>query len=199
MYRALVFLSILLVLGVPRVDAQTAYAIDAGSFIANGSVSFTSVGGDDIQDRVTLVSINPVLQYFPVAHLAVGGAFGFSYASGSDQENRASSHSIGVGPRVGYYFGTANSRVYPFLAGTLFVTRAILGAIELPQVGTLDPPDRTTLDLQPSAGAAFMISRNVAITGEAFYRVNFIEVDGENERTDMNEFGFRFGLAAFVY
>ncbi len=89
--------------------------------------------------------------------------------------------------------------MYPFLAGTVFVSRFIIHALSVPQLGTLDPPDRTIVDIQPSGGAAFMIAKNVAITGEVFYRVNFTEFEGESDAVDTNEFGLRFGVAAFVY
>ena len=183
----------------PAASAQTGYAIDSGSFIVGGGIRFTSFGGDDNQERITLVAVNPIVQYFVVPHLALGGAFDVRHVSGSELENRASTSTIGIGPRVGYYFGHSGWRVYPFVAGTVFVSRFIINELSVPQLGTLDPPDRTIVDLQPSGGAAFMISKNVAITGEVFYRLNFTEFEGESERVDANEFGLRFGVAAFVY
>ena len=49
------------------------------------------------------------------------------------------------------------------------------------------------------SSAAFLISRNVGITGEVFYRANLTDIEGQPEALDTNEFGFRFGIAAFVY
>ncbi len=199
MFRVLMIVMVVVGSGGPAVSAQTDYATDSGSFIVGGSVSFTSFGGDNRQDRVTLVSVNPILQYFVAPHLAVGGAFDVRHVSGSDLENRASTTALGLGPRFGYYFGDSGWRVYPFLAGTVFVSRFIIHELSVPQLGTLDPPDRTIVDIQPSGGAAFMIAKNVAITGEVFYRLNFTEFEGESDAVDANEFGLRFGVAAFVY
>ena len=199
MFRVLMIVMVVVGSGGPAVSAQTDYATDSGSFIVGGSVIFTSFGGDNSQERVTLVSVNPILQYFVAPHLAVGGAFDVRHVSGSDLANRASTTTLGLGPRFGYYFGNSGWRVCPFLAGTVFVSRFIIHELSVPQLGTLDPPDRTIVDVQPSGGAAFMIAKNVAITGEVFYRLNFTEFEGESDAVDANEFGLRFGVAAFVY
>jgi hypothetical protein len=179
-------------------SAQTDYAIDSGSFIVGCSVS-SRASAETMEDRGLLVSVNPILQYFVAPHLALGGAFDVRHVSGSDLENRAATSTVGIGPRVGYYFGDSGWRVYPFLGGTVFVSRFIIHEQSVPQLGTLDPPDRTIVDIQPSGGAAFMIAKNVAITGEVFYRLNFTEFEGESDAVDSNEFGLRFGVAAFVY
>jgi hypothetical protein len=181
------------------VSGQEDYAVGRGGFIVGGSIRVTSLGGEQFAERLAVVSVSPVVQYFAVPSLAIGGAFDFSYVSGSKVENRASRTAVGIGPRIGYYFGNADSRVYPFLAGTVFVSRVTVGEVTIPQLGAQDGPDGTVVDMVASGGAAFLISRNVGITGEVFYRANLTDIEGQPEALDTNEFGFRFGIAAFVY
>lgn len=76
-----------------------------------------------------------------------------------------------------------NSKSYPFVSSSLFFGKQ---SDSFPRV-----------DLQFSGGIAFMIAKNVAITGTAFFLlINEIQ-NGPNENG--NSFGIKIGLSTFVF
>lgn len=167
-------------------------AIDRGSIILGGQVGFSSIGGDQFADRQNAIVISPNVQFFVVPHLAVGGNVRLAYISGSG----ASIAQYGIGPRLGYYFGAPESRVYPFVAVTVAMDRVDFG--EPPTPGAL-APDQTVLRFQPAAGASFMVGDEVAITGQLFYRLTSNDVEGAASSVDTNEIGLDFGVTVFVF
>lgn len=52
---------------------------------------------------------------------------------------------------------------------------------------------------QFSGGAAFMLARNVALIGEAFYLIENLTPEEAENSVSGNTFGVRFGVAAFIF
>jgi hypothetical protein len=167
-----------------RTFAQKAYAVDKGSMLVGGSAGFTSIGGDAIDedgDRVSVFVINPDLLFFVSPHVALGGAVSVVSVSFGGESNTT----FGIGPTVGYYFGNENSKTYPFIKGRFIYTN--------------DADDFSETDFQFEGGAAFMIAKNVALTGSAFYLIQSFKPEGADESISGNTFGIQFGIEAFVF
>ena len=180
-HLAVLFVAILfLVAGAyaPSASAQD-YAIDRGSLIIGGSASLTSSSTPssaflESSRRVNL-TIQPSAQYFVTPNVAVGGSALF-LASGLGDADRDSDVAFGVGPTFSYYFGGEESTVFPYLSTSALVVGG----------------DRELYRGEASAGVAWMVSRNVALTGEGF-------LEADLEDTSNNIFGLRFGVRVFLW
>lgn len=168
-------LLLLLILSSTQLFAQKKFAVDKSSFIIGGSAGFSSTGGGG-GDRLTRITVTPSLSFFVVQNLAIGGNGSFRRISVSE----FSSTVVGIGPSIAYYFGGMNSKSYPFLSSSFLYGKQ------------LDGPSR--IDLRFSSGVAFMIAKNVAITGEAFFLLLINEADD-----DGNSFGIEIGISTFVF
>ena len=68
--------------------------------LVGGSASFTSTGfGDDDDDRVTSILVNPSVHYFLIPRLALGGSLTLRRQSFGDDAVTA----LGLGPRAAYF------------------------------------------------------------------------------------------------
>lgn len=164
------------------------YAIDQGSFILDGTVSFSSDGGDLYEnlegDRSNTVLLNPSALYFVAPGVAIGGELLVEYAS----QGEFSATAIGVGPEIAYFFGEADSSVYPFLAAS--VSYVSLSS---------DFFDASGIGFGLNAGAAFMLTRSVAISGSVGYDLQNLSVDQADETFSGNTFRLQLGVAAFLF
>ena len=164
--------------------AQKGYAIDKGVMIVDGSAGYVSEGGDlRGDDRETTIFINPHLGYFIIPHVAIGASVNFEKWSKGDHSRTE----YGIGPAAAYYLGDQNSKIYPFIRGA-FLYKSSSNAF-----------DYTKTEIHLSGGAAFMIAKNVAITGGVFYMIESQKNDGADDSISGNTFGVRFGIAGFVY
>jgi len=171
-------LLLVLILSPIQLFAQKKFPVDKGSFIIGGSAGFSSLGSGE-NDRLTQITLTPNLSFFVVPNLAIGGNGNFRRISVSG----SSSTFIGIGPSVAYYFGDLTSKSYPFVSSSFFYGK--------------QSDLSSQISLQFSSGVAFMIARNVAITGEAFFLlINEIQ-DGPDENG--NSFGIQIGISTFVF
>lgn len=173
----LILLVLLLLSPIPLL-AQKSYAIDKSSIIIGGSAGFSNTGGGG-DDRFTQITARPDLSFFVVPNLAIGGNAMYSRFSASG----FSSTFLGIGPKVAYYFGDLKSKSYPFLSSSFFYGKQL--------------DFSSHISLQFSGGIAFMVAKNVAITGQAFFLlINEIR-DGPDESG--NRFGIEIGISTFVF
>jgi len=198
--KKLWFIPMLLLLVLPEAARAQTYPVDRGSWIVGGSASFTSQGGDDA-DRTTSVMLNPSAQFFVLPGLAVGGTLSFSYTS----DDLFSTTGLGIGSAVSYYFGRGERTVYPFVSASLSI-RDFSFKADGDQVGSNIDVSITGTTFDLSGGVALMVAKNVGLTGEIFYlQQNLRETDNGGSETligtdlDIDRFGLRFGIAAFVF
>lgn len=155
----------------PSASAQD-YAIDRGSMIIGGTASLTSQSSSFSDDRRWDLRIQPSTQYFVTPNFAVGGSLLFQAAGDDDNSNVFA----GAGPAFSYYFGGEDRSVYPYVSTSALVVGG----------------DQELYRGDASAGVAWMVSRNVALTGEGFLQADL-------EETSNNIFGLRFGVRAFLW
>jgi len=165
-------------------QGQRKYAIDRGSVLASGSAGFRIYNDD--QDWLTNLSFSPNLQYFLIPNLAVGGSLYVDYLTRYySHGNHSFSRTIfGIGPALTYYIGNANSRIYPFFHASAYLSNIV----------SESGMENWSNSFSFSGGLAFPISKNVALTGEAFYSYG-----KPKDFPGQHEIGLRFGLAAFIY
>lgn len=163
------------------------YAIDQGSVVLGGTVSFSSQGGDLYEgfdgDRLNTLLLNPSALFFVSPGLAVGGDVYVQRVSQGD----ASLTTLGIGPEVRYYFGDAASTTYPFIGAS----------IDYASLSSDDGDDATGFGYGAAAGLAFMLSPTVALTAEVDYSRSNLSFDSID--IDGNEIRLELGISAFLY
>jgi len=181
-------LMVFALVALPATASAQEYPVDRGSMVLGGSVSWTSSGGDLYEnsdgDRLNSLLLNPEVMYFVMPGLAIGGELYVERASQGDFD----ATTIAVGPQISYYFGGPTSSVYPFLS-------AMVGYADM----SSDAFDASGLAFGFTGGAAFMLSRSVALTAGATYQLQNLSVDQLDESVDSNAFALQLGVQAFLY
>ena len=159
------------------------YPIDKGSIILGGTASFQSLGGEDLRgdDRTSLFTLTPQFFYFVAPNFSVGAILNYQSISRGDFSDSA----IGIGPTVIYFFGDASSNTYPFLGASYIYTS--------------DEDSYTKNDIRLMGGSAFMIAKNVSITGDVFYLIESYKSDNADDSVSGNTFGVEFGVTVFIF
>lgn len=159
-------------------------AVDRGSINIGGDATFSSFGSsaDTDDSRTTQLLFNPAVEYFIIPGLAVGGEVVLARAS----RDGSSSSTVGVGPRLSYYFGRGERTFYPYLSGTVSLLRTSFD-------GNGDQESNSSVGYRGSGGILFMLSQGVGITGEVFYQGR------DSDDFNTNAFGVSFGISAFVF
>ena len=198
--KKLWFIPMLLLLVLPEAAQAQPYAVDHGSWIVGGSASFTSQGGND-GDRTTSVLLNPSAQFFVLPGLAVGGTLSLSYTS----DDLFSTTGLGIGSAVSYYFGRGERTVYPFVSASLSISDFSFKA-DGDQVGSNIDVSTTGTTFDLSGGVTLMVAKNIGLTGEIFYLQQNLRSTGDEGSEiffgtdfDVDMFGLRLGIAAFVF
>ena len=163
----------------PAVSAQAGFPVQRGSVSLGGTagLSSQSTGGDD---RITVLALAPSALYFVADGLGIGGTVSYQGVHDGDEWG----HFLGLGPRVAYYLGGPESRVYPYAQAGLFYTTS--------------DQDIQSLGGDVAAGALVMLSRAVGLNAEAYYETQSVSFGGFQDQ-DRNAFGLRAGITAFVY
>lgn len=183
-------LAFALIAGLATPVAGQSFAIDQGSMVLDGSISFTNSGGDLYEnangDRSTEILLLPSLLYFVSPGLALGGELVVQRVSQGD----FSATTLGVGPEVAYFFGDAESTVYPFVNASMsYVNTSSSG----------NGIDASGVGFDAGGGAAFMLTGTVAITGQVAYTFQNLSIDQTDESRSGNMFRIELGVAAFLF
>lgn len=174
--------------------AQTRGPTDKGSILVAGSASIarstTEVG--DVEVKTTGITLNPSLLFFIAPKFAIGGQLGLSRVSNDDGD----ATSWLLGPAARLYFGEPSARTLPYIGASVS-----FGGFSADDDDTNQSVSSDVWGFEGIAGLTWMVSRQVGITGEAFFERATLESDNavfsaEQTRTD---FGIRFGFAAFLF
>ena len=180
MKKIIIISTILLLFQPLRLWAQKAYAIDKGSIIIGGSLGYTSTGNEyRLVDRIQKITITPGLLFFVFPHLAIGGELKLVSTIYSDYTET----SYGTGPVIGYYFGKASSKEFPFLS---------FSYLQLIETGNGRSLRKKLYRF--TGGSAIMIARNVAIEPRVFFSITDIK-----RQKDSNTYGLELGISTFVF
>ena len=174
----------------PRVSVGQS-PIARGSWLVAGTAQLTSFRDIGNDRRTTVVEVAPRVGLFLARGLALNANLRASLGSGDGGTNQA----WGAGPGATYYV-RATSHLYPFIsARTLFTW----GHSRSP--GRQSTYDDWSSSWLVSTGAVAMMVTHVGLSAEAFYQHDTFSYDagygvGSNQA---EQFGLRFGIAAFVF
>lgn len=190
MRRSLTFLALLV--AVPA-SARSQGPVDKGSILVAGTalISRSTTKVANQETTTTGMSLNPSLLFFVAPRFAVGGQLGLSRLS----YDGGSASSWQVGPAARLFFAPSSARTLPFAGAGVTLGRA---------TSTNEVTDtRSTNDgwsAEGVVGLTAMVSRQVGITGEAYFERSSSEQGGvaslDVKRTDI---GLRFGVSAFLF
>jgi len=164
------------------------YAVDKGGFILSGTGSFLSQGGDLYEDfegnRLSTFSLTSTVNYFVVRNVFIGA--GLAYTRLSQGEDSLST--IGIGPTVGYAFGKAGSKSYPYVAA----------GINFYSMGT-DGETISGTNIFISAGMIFSIKKHLGLILEIGYNFQNLKHEDWAESMSGNAFTISIGIAGLIF
>jgi hypothetical protein len=158
--------------------------ISKGSWKIDGSVGFSSTGGDNYESRVSVFSFEPSAGTFVADRLLIGGNLVLISASGDGETLNL----WGIGPTIAYYFKSGNApkdikgSVYPFVGASFMITGASRGRSSATGTG-----------FAFAGGIKYMITRSVALSAAASYNVSTME------SVSTNVFGISAGFSFFIW
>lgn len=159
--------------------------IQKGSLNIAGSMSYSVMSNDELDDDVCTLHIKPQAYYLLTNNIALGGTLGYRRTSCGDQVSNA----IILGPGVKVFFRTGN--VYPFVALAYDYIRT-----------TADDTKLTDTDLNIRGGIDFFIAKNVAIEPYVQYTIkkhnHTNEVHGIDSDSDAKIFVIGVGISTFI-
>ena len=187
-----IILSILLLSFCATFAFSQDYAVDKGSFWLAGMASFASQGGDlykDAEDnRITTFSLAPNVSYFVARNVFIGAGITWTRTSQGDY----SEHFFGIGPHVGYAFGNAESKVYPYIgAGFQF------GSVGASWDGESETISGTQITI--GAGVILPVKEHFAVVIEIGYIFHSMKGEDWTERVSGNMFAIGIGIAGFIF
>jgi hypothetical protein len=187
-----IILSILLLSFCATFAFSQDYAVDKGSFWLTGMASFASQGGDlykDAEDnRITTFSLAPNVSYFVARNVFIGAGITWTRTSQGDY----SEHIFGIGPHVGYAFGNAESKVYPYIgAGFQFGSGGeSWDGFDYKITGT---------QITIGAGVILPVKEHFAVVIEIGYIFHSMKGEDWDERESGNILAIGIGLAGFIF
>lgn len=163
------------------------YAVDQGSTIILGTVSFTSEGGDLYEnadgDRLTTLSIAPTAIYFVAPNIGLGASVAYQTMS----QGGSNYHVLGVGPTVGYFIGNPDSKNFPYLAA----------GIQYNTMGNGNSISGT--DIVLGGGILFTVKDHIGIVLDVGYHMQSLKPEGADDSTSGNIIAVGIGIAGLLF
>lgn len=132
--------------------------VDAGRIEIGGSAGIST---STDKNGGSSFSLFPFAMFYVAPGLALGGSAGFSTYGA----NHYSGTTIGIGPRVAYYFDIGNPTLYPFVAGGVSFTHSST------HIDGLSPTNDNTFSIPLEGGVRFFLNNFVAL--DAGLNLNF--------------------------
>jgi hypothetical protein len=173
------------------------FAVDKGSTMLGVTAGFLNASGDLYETwgerSLTAVLVTHQFAYFVVPKLGVGGdLLLFLTHQGANK-----STTLGLGPKLIYFFGGKDRKAYPFVTTGFYLVRNDVG-----YPGFWDGFYYGTR-IKLGGGTSVMLSRHLSLLIEASYNMDKLTLEGEGEREDDTESGnmviFTVGLAGFLF
>ena len=191
MRNTMVALGVLAIAPLVSSASAQSYAMDRGVWTVGGSASVTH-SAFGVNNGSTAISLFPSVGYFVLPGFVVAATLQYVHSSGNGYSS--SSTGFGAGPRLAYYFGNGSASFHPYVAAA-----ALIGSDSQRLLGTTG--SHGWWSWRGAGGIAFLLARNVAVTGEAFYGQVHYDVSGAGESLSQTSasFGLSFGLSLFLY
>ncbi len=185
-------LSVFLILFITSAAFAQEFAVDKGATWLAGTVSFSSSGGELFEDydgnSDNVFNLSPTINYFIGKNFFIGGGLEFS----NEKQGDYNSNSIGVGPQIGYAFGTQDSKVFPFVdLGLRYYGMSI-------DYGS-GSSEGTGRDIFLGAGVVVPLRAHLGLTFEAGYHMLNVKEKDYDENYSGNILGIGIGIAGLLY
>lgn len=191
MRNTMVALGVLAIAPLVSSASAQSYAMDRGVWTVGGSASVTH-SAFGVNNGSTAISLFPSVGYFVLPGFVVAATLQYVHSTGNGYSS--ASTGFGAGPRLAYYFGNGSASFHPYVAAAALVgseSRGFMGSTS----------SNGWWSWRGAGGIAFLLARNVAVTGEAFYGQIHYDlpdaVPSSSQTTD--SFGLSFGLSLFLY
>ena len=153
--------------------------VDKGSLMFDGSVSFSSGGIEDVDDRLTTINFKGGIGTFLAPGFMLGGNLLFQSISFGDDTYTA----WGIGPKAAYFFGANQEKplpgaVYPLIGGTFTL------------IGASNGNSSTGSLFNVEGGILLMVTRSTGLGLTAFYQFETMESVSSNTFGVMANFAF---------
>jgi hypothetical protein len=168
------------------------FAVDKGSKMYSFTAGFINAGGDlyaNSQDNsANIILIMPSWAYFVRSNFGFGGdLLMLHYTQGGSGLT-----TLGLGPKVAYFFGGEESKFHPFLTtGVYYISNTLeSGNIEYTITGSR---------LKFGGGMNFLVSPHLGILMEVSYNLDNLKEKDAKESQSGNMLIISIGLAGFSF
>jgi outer membrane protein W len=164
------------------------FAVDKGSVIFSAIASYNSQGGDLFEnadgDRATTIMLAPAAMFFIMPNIGVGGSASYNRQAQGDN----SYSTIGIGPSVAYYYGNAESTMFPYLGAGFRYN--IMG----------DKDDKVTgTDIAVGLGLLYPVKKSVGVVIEAGYHIMNLKHEDWDESMSGDIIMVGVGIAGILF
>lgn len=175
-----------LALAVPAAARAQTYAVDRGSWLIGGTAGFSSRADDGQDGRDVIAGVAPSVQRFVVPGLGLGLNLTItrSHFAGSSAVTV-----YGAGPTATYYFGRGARSAYPYVGGSVFLSRVHVS-------DNTSPPFGTATAYRPYVGLLTMVARSVGVDTRLYYERT---LSGDEVFRNQSAYGLAVGVSAFLF
>lgn len=177
------------------------YPVDKGSTMISGVFSVYNAGGDLYEDSkgnaFTTFTFSPSIFTFVTPNFALGSQFSYVHIS---QGNWVETQ-LAIGPKVGYFSGDPDSKVYPFLVVGFDYLEKSYGIAYYRYEYDYAAKSKVTASGTRfffSAGLSLMASSHLGIIWEVTYNIDRVKEE-PYDRQSGRTFGTNIGLAGFLF
>jgi len=171
------------------------YAVDKGSNMFGITASAINASGDLYTGGgkpFTAILLMPSTAHFFVRNLGVGGDLLLLLTAQGDNK----STTLGVGPKIAYFFGDKDAKAYPYLTTGFYYLR---NDIEYEDIDFLIQGLLTGIRFKIGAGVSWMISPKLGLVMEASYNQDKLKPEDGKKSESGTMVIVSMGLAGFTF
>ena len=170
------------------------YAVDKGSNMFGITAGFINASGDLYTGGgkpFTAILVMPHTAHFFIRNLGIGGDLLLLLTAQGDNK----STTVGVGPKIMYFFGGKDSKSYPYLTSGFYY---VMNDIEYEDVDFLISGVISGTRWKVGAGISWMIAPHLGLVAEASYNRDKLKPE-EGKSKSGNMVIVSMGLAGFTF
>jgi hypothetical protein len=168
------------------------YAVDKGSNMFGITAGLINASGDLYEEEdgnsSTTLLLMPSMAHFFVPKFGFGGDLLLLHSKQGDE----GISTLGLGPKVMFFFGGKDSKSYPYLTLGFYYVRNTI------DYGKYDVTDSGTR-FKFGGGASIMISSHLGLLMEASYNMDNLKREGAKKSRSGNMLIISMGLAGFTF
>ncbi len=170
------------------------YAVDKGSNMFGITAGFINASGDLYGGgkSFTAILLMPHTVHFFVRNLGIGGDLLMLLTARGDNK----STTLGVGPKIMYFFGGKDSKSYPYLTSGFYY---LMNDIEYEDIDFLLSGVYTGTRFKVGAGLSWLIYPHLSLVVEASYNRDKLKHEDGGKSKSGNMVIVSMGLAGFTF